>query len=76
MRWFIVSVAAVVAIVAGVNVYIEHLAVTNPEQLLFADGTGFLIWAIFGACAWAPFTLLALYSLLRSPAGRRGGEGK
>ncbi len=76
MRWYILSLATVVATVVGVNLYIENLATTQPDALRFNDGFWFTVWAVLGGIAWAPCAAFALYSLLRSPAGRSGGEGK
>lgn len=76
MRWFIIPALAIAAGIAGINLWIEHLATTQPDALRFADGFCFTVWAVLGAMAWAPCAAFALYSLLRSPAGRnRGGEG-
>lgn len=76
MRWFIIPVLAIVAGIAGINIWIEQMAETQPEALRFADGFWFTVWAVLGGFAWAPGVFLALYFLLRSPAGRnRGGEG-
>lgn len=77
MRWLApIAMVAVTAAVLGANLYIDHLATTQPGALQISETMWLDIWAVLGGIMWAPCAFAALYLLLRSPAGRnRGGEG-
>ncbi|PZQ55737.1 MAG: hypothetical protein DI555_06845 [Novosphingobium pentaromativorans] len=76
MRWLApLAMVAVTAAVLGANLYIDHLATTQPGALQISETMWLDVWAVLGGIAWAPCAAFALYSLLRSPAGRSGGEG-
>lgn len=75
MRWFIIPALAIAAGIAGINLWIEHLATTQPDTLRFADGFWFTVWAVLGGMAWAPCAAYAAYRLLRTFA-RHTGEGQ